>query len=1023
MSEALHGHAGSRSPQVEPASHRAAGVWRIEMLGWLRATSGELTHSRFSTRQTASLLAYLALHLRRDHPREELVEILWPGSDPAASKNRLSQALASLRRQFEPPGLAKGSVLVGDYRSVRLNPEAVVTDVGEYERCAKAIDSETPKALAKLREALSLYRGELLPGFYDEWIGPERQRLNDLYAAVLARAADVAEEEGDLNFACEGLVKLVALDPLNEENQQNLMMLYCRRGQPAQALQQYDSLASVLKSELGSPPSALSQSLADKIRRGDFQKLATRATQSRRKKTLPEEEAQTHRVQLPPQSTRFFGRAEEIAQARVMLGADGCRLVNLMGAPGSGKSRLSIEIAKKLGERYHAVWFVPLADLSDSEEIPDAIRRAISPGAPEGGSVMDEVLRRLRATGHSLLVLDNFERFSERGGKIVRRLLDEVPDLDLLVTSRHRLGLYEERDILVAPLPIPEVDSELEKVAEVSSVQLFVNRAQAVRPDFQLTARNMSAVSALCRRLEGVPLAIELAAAWCSTLSPTQLLAGMEQRFELLVSRRRDIAPRHRSLRAAIEYGYELLPAELQDLFKRLAVFRGGWSLDSAQAVATVVDARQALDELAERSLLRREASVVDEETRFDMLDALRDHALEQLTGQEERDAKNLHAEYFLKMAEHAASESDGAKQALGIARLTAEHGNLISALQWCYDNDRIEWGLRMACALEFYWDARGPLAEGREWLERLLAADQAGIPETLEANAHRVLGWVAWSQGDFSGAENQYQNSLSIYRRLGRKADVSLVLNQLSAVGIWLWDSEKATQTLNESLELSEEVGDRLGIARALRGLGLAARQQNQFEAAKEYYSRALALYEELDNKGQKAALLGNLSITAAHEGQFSLAEKYARKAIAVGEEVGSRRIVASNLENLAAALFGKGSKSEALELMIRSIHIVQEIGNRPMLFYKLETASYMTHDLGYEEQSAMFAAAVERISRETGVRPDNPSRFQSAKAERVANMSEADYKAASDWGESLSDSEAVELFVEWARPKIGEL
>jgi predicted ATPase len=404
--------------------------------------------------------------------------------------------------------------------------------------------------------------------------------------------------------------------------------------------------------------------------------------------------------QLPPPLTRFFGREEEIANLRRSLREPQTRLVTLTGPGASGKTRLALAVAEELRERYRgAVWFVPLADLLDVGQIVDSVGAALGLDRVPAADPLEAVALFL-SDQPSLLVLDNFEQLVEEGAPEVRRLLDRVPTLTCLATSRQRLGLTGEREFVVHPLPVPYSPETVEETARFPSVQLFVDRAQAVRADFQATRANAAALAELCRRLEGLPLALELAAARSSLLSPAQLLEQLTRReggpWAMLGSRQRDATPRHRSLRAALEWSYQLLAPELQQFFARLSVFRGGWTLEAAQAVCQAGDALDLLEQLRDGSLIT--VDTTEGEGRYRLLETLREYAWEQLAAAgARRERMRRHAAFFLAVAEradHALDSEDGVERLQEVQR---EYDNMQAALDGCVQSDPAQDGAAMS--------------------------------------------------------------------------------------------------------------------------------------------------------------------------------------------------------------------------------------------------------------------------------------------------------------------------------------
>ncbi|HLV80456.1 MAG TPA: AAA family ATPase, partial [Chthonomonadaceae bacterium] len=451
---------------------------RIELLGGLCLRQGDRVITRFSTQKTANLLAYLAYFRHQCHPREVLIEMLWPDCDPDAGRNRLSTALWSLRRLLEPPGVPAGTVLQTTHFDVGLNASAVTTDVTDFLAAFRnAARSKTPSERRQhLLRAVELYQSELLPGFYEDWALTAQRRLADLYEQA-------------------------------------------KRFLTANS-QQVDALETIASS------------------------LPSTDTDSDR---LPP-------ASLPAAFTRFFGREEELARLQEMLSplsrlSSRPRLVTVTGTGGIGKTRLVLEAARRLHQAYAgALWFVSLADISDPRWIGNALIEALHLPRTGNREPLEQVTAFLKERSAStLLILDNFEQLVEGGAKIVQSLLEQAPALMCLVTSRRLLRLSSEREFALLPLPVPHREDQSERLSLYESVRLFIDRAQTVRPNFQVTNKNAPAVAALCYALEGIPLALELAAARAQVLTPEQMLAQMRRRFAFLVSKQRDVVERHQS--------------------------------------------------------------------------------------------------------------------------------------------------------------------------------------------------------------------------------------------------------------------------------------------------------------------------------------------------------------------------------------------------------------------------------------------------------------------------------------------
>ena len=828
--------------------------WRIEAFGGMSVRRGDQVVTRFASSRIGGLLARLALFPQRSHPREELIDLLWPDSDQDAGRLSLRVALASLRRQLEPPDVPPGSVLVADRTVVRLHPAAFRCDVVEFEAALKAA-ARAPDAGKKrdaLDQALALYAGELLPGFWDEWILDERERLAALH--------DEAERErGSLPSSAAGFPSPVAA-----------------------------------------------------------------------------EEAPAHRPALigfPIQFTRFFGRDEECAQASEWLGASGTRLVTLSGPGGTGKTRLAAQIAQCAASEYAGpVCFVPLADLNRASLIPGAVAQAL--GLARSGEMepLDQIVAALTAQPPALLVLDNYEHLVDEGAAFVFSLLSRLPALTCLVTSRRRLGLPGEREFPVPPLPVPDAGGTLEQIAPAAAIRLFVDRAQAARPDFQITRGNAGAVADLCRTLEGLPLAIELVAARAQSLTLTQMADRLSQRFALLSSRRGDKSGRHRSLWAAIAWSYDLLSPDLQAFWTQLSVFRGGCTAEAGQDVCRESRAGEFLSQLRERSLV-----VLAEENgelRFRLPESLREFGEERLSAGERQALGRRHADYFAGLAGRLGALCSGAQQRAALETLDAEADNLRAALEFCHaDAPDADWspgetGLGLAGALGEYWTARGMLREGRDWLEGALgrAGDVPGRAKPLSE-----AGWLAAGLGDYDPAEVRLTEAIMISRERGDSAAGAYALQLRGVVAFWREDYPRAQADLEEALALARESSQAVLIGAALNSLGVIANNWRGDKAqAQALYEEALALFRACGNRQRASHCLNNLSVLAFDQGDWGRAEELGRESLALSEALGDLWMRAYCLRSLGDVAAAAGDLGGANRLLEEGLVLCRRLGAR---------------------------------------------------------------------------------------------
>ncbi|MCW3053625.1 MAG: diguanylate cyclase and serine/threonine protein kinase with repeat, partial [Chthonomonadales bacterium] len=619
---------------------------------------------------------------------------------------------------------------------------------------------------------------------------------------------------------------------------------------------------------------------------------------------------------------------------------------------GSGKTRLAVEAAARLVETMQgAVWFVPLVEVCEARGVLEAIRDALGLPRSSEAAPMDQIAATL-AERPGLLVLDNFEQVVEAGSDVVQTLRERLPGLRLLVTSRRTLNLLGEQEFGVPPMSTPSGVETPERLVLCESVKLFVDRAQAVRPDFQVTASNAAAISELCERLEGIPLALELAASRAQVLTPAQMLGQLEHRFDLLVSRRRDIAARHRTLRAALDWSYQSLAPELQAFFGRLSVFRGGWTTEAAEAVCdarnfrTIGSAPDALALLRECSLILSEE--VGEQMRFRMLETLREYAGEKLTaGKEDAHLERAHAHYFFLLEETATQRLHGPDQVAWFQRLEAEHDNFRAALQWGLTTTEApvrprgkdspdplnrgnsaftpldpetltpaEVALHLANGLASFWWTRGYLREGREWVEKILKLDAVQAPTEARASLLRSAGTLAEMLGDYVAAHTYLEEGIALARALG---DSSQLLSLLANLGILLKqerDYARADLLLGEALALAEHLQNKMVKASVLNTLGQIAFYQGDPAKARILLENGMQLDREQENLQNISAMLCNLAILARMQEDYVGAQSYLQECLEACRSLGDQRLGLHAFETLAGVLFGQEQFAEGTRI-----------------------------------------------------------------------------------------------------------
>ncbi len=653
---------------------------------------------------------------------------------------------------------------------------------------------------------------------------------------------------------------------------------------------------------------------------------------------------------MPAPLTPLLGRERELAAACALIRQADVRLLTLVGTGGVGKTRLAIEVANDLRDDFpDGVVFVALAHLRDPRLVASTIAQTLGVREAGGRSLTSRLHVVLRDKRH-LLILDNFEQVSS-AAPVVGNLLSTCPALKVLITSRAVLHLSGEYDLLVAPLGLPsltETDSPA-GVAQSAAVQLFAARARAARSDFALTPENAATVGAICARLEGLPLAVELAAARIGHLSPGALLARLDRRLPLLSGGACDHPPRLRSMRDAIAWSYDLLNPAEQALFRRLAVFAGGFSLEAAEAIersATRGMGNAALDELAslvDKSLLERSESAGDE-PRFVMLETIREFALEQLDSNHEGPVtRDAHAGYFLTLGERAARELTGHRQVEWLDRLETELGNLRAAMEWLLVRDDAEGLLRLVVSLARFWDYHSHLSEGRRWLATALAQDGTeALPARLRGQALHTAGLLARCQGDYQCAQAFLSGALELFRQEGDAHGMAFSLNSLGTVAHYEGDLDHARSLHMEGLALMRAVGDPDGIAALLANLSYGALLRGDYTGAIAHGEESLVLYRELGSKLGSANVLGILGRAAFERGDHARATSLLREGLALNREVGNKWYLVECLEGLAGAAVAD-QPVRAVRLLAAAAALCDRIGVELPTFDRTTNQRYL--------------------------------------------------------------------------------
>jgi len=680
---------------------------------------------------------------------------------------------------------------------------------------------------------------------------------------------------------------------------------------------------------------------------------------------------------LPAPLTPLVGREQETAAVCALLWRPEVRLVTLTGTGGVGKTRLALGVAAAVNSAFaDGICFVTLAPLIDPELVLSTIAQAL--GVREQGSrpLLEGLQDHLREQ-QLLLLLDNFEQVVS-AAPVVVELLVAAPHLRVLVTSRTSLHLSGEHEFVVPPLALPDLRNlpPPDRLLQYGAIRLFVARAQAAHSAFVMTGENATAIAAICQQVDGLPLAIELAAGRSKLFAPQALLSRLRNRLTLLVGGAQDLPLRQQTLRGTIAWSYDLLGQDEKALFRRLAVFVGGCTLEAAEAVCTaqgdlLIDVLEAVAALVDKSLLRQETEI-DGQPRLLMLETIREYALERLAACREAEAvQRQHAIFFLRFSEEAEPQIRGAEHFLWRTRLEVEHDNLRAALRWTLESQEAEMGMRLAFSLVAFWRATNQDREGRNWCEQVLAQPGARARTAARAMALLAAGAMTMFQGDLPQAELLLEESIAIGREVGRAArrTLALALALLAYAALLQGHLGAARELAEEGVRLFREVGEAWGTALALNHLGRATLELGDPVAARPLLEESAALFRA-GNMQRLALPLNTLGRVALRQGDDTGARAQFEEALSVAQETGDEQFIADALAELGTVALHVGDSGQATALYQQSLALIWTRGYRECIAEDLAGLAAASSLLGQPERAARLFGAVEALREVSGIR-----------------------------------------------------
>jgi DNA-binding SARP family transcriptional activator/predicted ATPase len=913
----------------------------LSVLGEFQVLIDDVPISTFESDKVRALLAYLAVEAGSPHRRETLVGLLWPDSPEDVARHNLSQALFNLRLALGDH-TAKLPYLLITRDAIQFNRQSNYSlDLDQFNACFDAWEKSQERERGgastiptELEQMVKLYRGEFLKHFsigdslgFEDWILVQRESLRQRVLDALTYLANEYELRGDFQIARHYALRQLEMDPWREEAHYQIMRVLALDGQRSAALAQYETCKRVLAEELGVEPSTKTDELYEQIR------LGTLKTKDKPPSQVP---AAIHN--LPASLTPFFGREPELANLAQLLADPECRCITLVGPGGIGKTRLALQAADQHRNEFaQGAAFIPLASVESTEAVMSAIANGIHFAFYGPSDPKLQLINYLREK-NMLLILDNVEHLlaeEPSGGMVVELLIEilqQTTQVKLLVTSREALNLQGELSFEIQGLAFPRLEQS-EAADEFSAVSLFAQRARRARPEFLLNEENKNGAVRICHLVEGMPLAIELAATWVRLLSPSEIAAEIERSLDFLHAQMRDLPERHRSIRAVFDHSWQMLSMEEKKVLGRLSAFRGGFERQAAEQVTGA--SLSVLSSLIIRSLLRRTAT-----GRYDLHELVRQYSASKLAENpnEMNSVQELHSLYYLGLLEAKDTKLRSLQQKEILAELTAEIDNIRAAWDWSVTHQEIVALSRTSATLWYLFELHNWYKEGEVTFWKCAEALQADIREEgpdqtgLHTTLNAILAHYTYFRFRQGKSQEAYATLVPCAAFLRTSTDPLAAIYTLLYLGIVCWELGKfaeATEVLRESLLLTRRYEVRWYEAWVSEFLGIVAHEQGEYNKARQYLSDALAVARKLEDRLVIAHVLSYLSRTTMMLGEYTVAEELLRESLRLAREIGYHSGTGLALDALGQVTHAQGKNEEAHAFYLESVSLFVEIGD----------------------------------------------------------------------------------------------